>query len=327
MDFGSHLMSPDRSVTAFAPGTVGNVVCGFDVLGLAIESPGDSVTVRSTSAHGLRISSILGDGGRLPLDPGANSATIGISALLEGTGRTEGIEVALEKGLPLSGGMGGSAASAVAAVVAMDHLLETNLPPSELLSYALAGERAAAGAGHLDNVAPALLGGLLLVRQGKSPEVIRLPVPVGMSVALLHPSVELSTKEGRQAIGSSVPLGAAVAQWGNTAAFVHGLHTNDWDLIADALEDRIAEPHRQKGIPGFLEVREAALAAGAVACGISGAGPSIVSICRNTEDADRVGATMLAAYEAAPRPRASLYRSPVSPLGARIVAPVEGSAQ
>jgi len=320
-------MSPDRSVTAFAPATIGNVICGFDVLGLAIESPGDKVTVSSTSEHKLRISSIHGDGGRLPLDPAANSATVGISALLEGTGRTEGIEVALEKGLPLSGGMGGSAASAVAAVVATDRLLETNLPPSELLSYALAGERAAAGAGHLDNVAPALLGGLLLVRPGKSPEVIRLPIPIGMSVVLLHPAVELSTQEGRQAIGRSVPLGAAVAQWGNTAAFIHGLHTSDWDLLADALEDRIAEPYRRKGIPGFQEVREAALAAGAVACGISGAGPSIVSICRSAEGADRVGAEMLAAYEADTRPKGILHRSPVSPLGARIVASVAVSAQ
>jgi len=319
-------MSPDHPVTAFAPATIGNVICGFDVFGLAIESPGDTVTVRHIAGSGLRISSIRGDGGKLPLDPAANAATISISALLQGTRQTVAMEVALEKGLPLSGGMGGSAASAVAAVVAADRLLETKLPQDELLSYAVEGERAAAGGAHLDNVAPALFGGLLLVRPGSSHEVVRLPVPSGMSVALLHPSVEMSTKAGRHAIGTTVPLDAAVAQWGNTAAFVHALHTNDWDLLADALEDRVAEPHRANGIPGFREVREAALSAGAVGCGISGAGPSIVAICRDTEGAAHVGAIMLSAYEGGLRPMASLHLSPVSHSGARVLPPLALSA-
>ena len=319
-------MSPDHPVTAFAPATIGNVICGFDVFGLAIESPGDRVTVRPIADSGLRISSIRGDEGKLPLDPEANAATISIAALLRGTRQTVGMEVALEKGLPLSGGMGGSAASAVAAVVAADRLLETKLPQDELLSYAVEGERAAAGGAHLDNVAPALFGGLLLVRPGRSDEVVRLPVPSGMSVALLHPSVELSTRAGRQAIGTTVPLDAAVAQWGNTAAFVHALHTNDWDLLADTLEDRVAEPHRANGIPGFREVREAALSAGAVGCGISGAGPSIVAICRGTEGAAHVGAMMLSAYEAGARPMASVHLSPVSQSGARVLPPLALSA-
>ena len=319
-------MSPDQPVTAFAPATIGNVICGFDVFGLAIESPGDTVTVRHIAGSGLRISSIRGDGGKLPLDPEENAATISIAALLQGTRQTVGMEVALEKGLPLSGGMGGSAASAVAAVVAADRLLETKLPKDELLSYAVEGERAAAGGAHLDNVAPALFGGLLLVRPEGSHEVVRLPVPSGMSVALLHPSVEMSTKAGRQAIGTTVPLEAAVAQWGNTAAFVHALHTNDWDLLAEALEDRVAEPHRANGIPGFQEVREAALSAGAVGCGISGAGPSIVAICRDTEGAAHVGAIMLSAYEGGVRPMASLHLSPVSHSGARVLPPLALSA-
>ncbi len=316
-------MSPDQSVTAFAPATIGNVICGFDVFGLALESPGDRVTVRLTPNSGLRISRIIGDGGRLPTDPGLNSATVGISALLRETDRSEGMEVIVEKGLPLSGGMGGSAASAVAAVVAADSLLATDLSEEELLSCALAGEQVAAGGAHLDNIAPALLGGLLLVRPSKTLPVVRLPVPEGLAVALLNPAVELSTREGRQAIGEMVPLGEAVFQWGNTAAFVHALHAQDWGLLADALEDRIAEPHRRASIPAFDTVRQAALATGAVACGISGAGPSMFSLCRDAESAERVGEEMLSAYNANAEPDATIYRSPVALAGARVISPTE----
>lgn len=320
-------MSPDHSVTAFAPATIGNVICGFDVFGLALESPGDLVTVRLTPESGLRISRIVGDGGRLPTDPGRNSATVGISALLKEAGRSEGMEVVVEKGLPLSGGMGGSAASAVAAVVAADRLLATDLSEDELLSCALAGEQVAAGSAHLDNVAPALLGGLLLVRPSRTQPVVRLPVPEGLTVALLHPAVELSTREGRQAIDRMVPLGEAVAQWGNTAAFVHALHAQDWELLADSLEDRIAEPHRRASIPTLDSVRRAALAAGAIACGISGAGPSIFSLCRDAESARRIGEAMLTAYSAKAEPDATIYHSPVAPAGARVVSPTEGGVR
>ena len=316
-------MSPDQAVTAFAPATIGNVICGFDVFGLALESPGDRVTVRLTPDSGLRISRILGDGGRLPTDPGLNSATVGISALLREADRSEGMEVIVEKGLPLSGGMGGSAASAVAAVVAADRLLATDLSEEKLLSCALAGEEVAAGSTHLDNVAPALLGGLLLVRPSKTLPVVRLPVPEGLAVALLNPAVELSTREGRRAIGEMVPLGEAVSQWGNTAAFVHALHAQDWGLLADALEDRIAEPHRRASIPAFDTVRRAALATGAIACGISGAGPSLFSLCRDAESTRRVGEAMLSAYNANAEPDATIYRSPVALAGARVISPTE----
>ncbi len=316
-------MSPDRSVTAFAPATIGNVICGFDTFGLALESPGDRVTVRRSDRPGLRISKIEGDGGRLPMDPRRNSATIGISSLIGETRRTEGMEVELEKGLPLSGGMGGSAASAVAAVVAVDHLLATNLSEKQLLSHALEGERAVAGGAHLDNVAPALLGGLLLVRPSGEPTVVRLPVPEGLAVALLHPAVELSTREARRAIGQTVPLGEAVAQLGSTAAFVQALHAQDWQLLGDSLEDRIAEPHRRTIIPAFDAVRLAALEAGAIGCGISGAGPSMFSLCRNAEGAGRVGDAMFSAYRSNAEPEATLHCSPVAHAGARIVSESE----
>lgn len=314
-------MKADREVAAFAPATVGNVICGFDTFGLAMEHPGDRVTVRFSDLPGVRIVGIEGDGGRLPTEPDRNSASVAVQALLQATGRREGIEIHLVKGLPLSGGMGGSAASSVAAAVAADALLEAGSSPETLLECALAGEGMASGGAHLDNVAPALLGGLLLVRPSRVRPVVRLPIPHGLSVALLHPAVEMSTKEGRVALGNSVPLSDAVIQWGNTSALVHGLHTGDWELVADALEDRVAEPHRAQHIPGFQAVRRAALKAGAVGCGISGAGPSIMALCRNSDSAEQVGGAMAEAFAGASDVGSELFLSPVSARGARIVAP------
>lgn len=319
-------MTGDREVAAFAPATVGNVICGFDTFGLALESPGDLVRARFGAERGVRITRIEGDGGRLPMEPDRNSASVAIQALLQATGRKEGIEIVLEKGLPLSGGMGGSAASSVAGVVAADALLGTQSSPETLLECALAGEGMAAGGAHLDNIAPALLGGLLLVRPSRVRPVVRLPIPHGMSVALLHPDVEMSTREGRVAIGSTVPLSAAVIQWGNTSALVHGLHTGDWELVADSLEDRIAEPHRAHHIPGFAPVRAAALRTGAVGCGISGAGPSIMALCRSPESAARVGSAMQEAFVTSAQVESRLFLSPVSSRGARIVRDMPGAS-
>jgi homoserine kinase len=310
---------PGSTVTAFAPATVGNVICGFDTFGLAMETPGDRVTVRVADQPGVRIVRIDGDEGKLPTEAEKNSASVAIQALLQATGSREGIEVYLEKGLPLSGGMGGSAASSVAAAVAADALLGTRSSSETLLECALAGEGMASGGAHLDNVAPALLGGFLLVRPSRVRPIVRLPIPHGLSIALLHPSVEMSTKEGRAALGNSVALSDAVIQWGNTSAFVQGLHSGDWELVADALEDRIAEPHRAHHIPGFHAVRRAALKAGAVGCGISGAGPSIMALCRTPGIAGRVGEAMQEAFRRNADVECHLFLSPVSSRGARVV--------
>lgn len=311
--------SADEWVSAFAPATVGNVICGFDTFGLALEAPGDIVSVRVSPEPGVQITRIAGDGGRLPTDPDRNVASVAIRALLSAMGRTEGIEVRISKGLPLSGGMGGSAASSAAAAVAVDALLGTEASREVLLECALAGEALVSGGAHLDNIAPALFGGLLLVRPSRTQPVVHLPLPHGLSAALLHPDVEMSTKEGRAVLGKSVDLHDAVIQWGNTAAFVHALHTGDWELLADSLEDRIAEPRRSHLIPAFAEVRAAALGAGAVGCGISGAGPSVLALCRSMNDARTAGEAMLAAFAAHATQSSSLHLSPISPRGARVV--------
>jgi len=307
------------SAIAFAPATVGNVICGFDVLGLALEAPGDRVTARRTDGPGVASLEIRGDGGRLPRDVERNAASAAVLALLAEVEAAVGVGLELEKGLPLAGGMGGSAASAVAGVVAADAVLGLNASRELLLAAALEGERTAAGSAHPDNAAPALLGGIVLCRPGARHPTVPLPVPPGLSVALLHPHLELETRAARAALGNAVALDDAIAQWGNTAAAVAALHERDLDLLADALEDRVAEPVRASQIPAFGEVKGAALAAGALGSGLSGAGPSIVALCRGPESAREVGEAMRAAFTRASDLEADLYLSPVAARGARLL--------
>lgn len=307
------------AVTAFAPGSVGNVICGFDVLGLALERPGDRVTAHGHDAPDVRVTAIEGDGGRLPHDPARNTAAAAARALLGAAGVRTGVALRLQKGLPLSAGMGGSAASAAAAVVAVDALLQLGSGPDRLLAAALEGERVASGATHPDNVAACLRGGIVLARASAVRPVVSLPVPHGLAVALLHPHVEIDTREARRILGATVAIEDAVWQMGNVGAFVAGLFRNDRELLGDALGDRIAEPRRTKLVPGFGAVREAALAAGALGCGLSGAGPSIVAICADERDADRVGAAMREGFAAATELDADLHVSPVATRGARVV--------
>ena len=307
-------------VEAFAPATVANVACGFDVLGLALVGPGDTVVTQRADGRGVRLASVTGDGGRLPTAIDKNTATVAAAALLERHAPDAGVSLDLRKGLPLASGLGSSAASAVAAVVAVDGLLATALPLDELLACALAGEQVAAGAAHADNAAACLYGGLVLVRSTTPPEVIRLPVPVELCVALVRPHLELSTAEARACLGQDVPLTAAVAQWADLGGFVHALHTEDWDLMAGCLRDHIAEPHRIGAVPGFAAVRQAALGAGALACSLSGSGPAIFALCRGTRQADAASHAMEAALAAAAGISCDRHVSAIHGEGARRVA-------
>jgi homoserine kinase len=304
---------------AFAPGSIGNVACGFDVLGLALEGPGDEVWARKSADPGLRIESIEGDGGRLPRDVGRNAVGAAAQAVLDELGVEEGVELTLRKGLPLSAGMGGSAASAVAAAVAVDGLLGSRLPEDALLRCALAGEEVATRTAHPDNVAPSLLGGLILVPSWKPLRTIRLKVPRELAAAHVHPHLEVDTAAARQLLGDQVALADAVIQWGNTAAFVAGLYQEDWELIARSVEDRIAEPLRAKAVPGFHEVKKAALGAGALAASLSGSGPSLFALCRGRDRAETVGAAMVEAFASAVGLEADLIISHGHAPGARIL--------
>ena len=306
---------------AFAPGSIGNLACGFDVLGLALEGPGDEVVARRSQEPGARITSIQGDGGRLPLGTSVNTAGTAAQAVLDEIGAHDGVELELKKGLPLAAGMGGSAASAVAAAVAVDHLMGNRLPREILLHCAMAGEAVASGEAHPDNVAPSLLGGLVLVPSWKPLRTIELEVPRELTAVHVHPHVEVETGRAREILGDQVPLTDAVAQWGNTAALVAGLFREDWEVIARSVEDRIAEPRRAKAVPGFFQVKEAALEAGALAASLSGSGPSLFALCRGEETARRVGERMVRVFREAANLEADLIISAGRAPGARILPP------
>lgn len=312
-------MPPPDQCRIFAPGSIGNVACGFDVLGLALEGPGDEVVARRSPDPGVRIISIVGDAGRLPLEPGANAAGAAAQAVLEETSATWGVEIELYKGLPLAAGMGGSAASAVAGALAVDALLGSRLPREALLRCALAGEEVASGAAHPDNTAPSLLGGMVLVPAWDPIRAIELEVPRDLVAVHVHPHMEVETRAARAVLGTHVALPDAVAQWGNTAALVAGLFREDWDLIARSVVDRVAEPLRAPGVPGFQKVKEAALNAGALAASLSGSGPSLFALCRGRDRASVVGERMVAAFREAAGLEADLIVSPARARGARVI--------
>ncbi len=326
-------MDPHQTVRAFAPGSVSNVGPGFDVFGFAVDGVGDTVEARRREQPGVVLTDITGDGGRLPREAERNTA--GIAALqllraarermqLEGaSSELPGVELTLHKGMPLASGLGSSAASAVAAVVAVDALLGTTLPQETLLRCAVEGERVACGSAHADNAAPSLYGGFVLVRgapaggDAGAHGVTQLPVPEGLTCALLHPHVEVETRAAREALGDRVALAAAVRQWGNAAALVASLFRGDLDLLASALEDSVAEPVRARFVPGFAAVRAAALDAGALGCGLSGSGPTIFALTRGR--AGDIATAMREALTAATGIDGDLFTSDVDAPGARVV--------
>jgi homoserine kinase len=308
------------AVTAFAPATVSNLACGFDVLGFALREPGDRVTAR-VGPPGVCIEHIDGDGGRLPRDASKNTAGVAAAALLRRIGQSRGVSLSISKGLPMSGGLGGSAASAAAAVVAVSALFEVDASADLLMTCALEGERLGAGSAHADNIAPSIIGGLVLVRQADPPDVLRLPVPAGLTAVVVHPALEIETAKARALLGDTVALGDAVRQWANLGALVHGLHTGDFGVIGRALEDTIAEPRRAPLVPGLSLIKRAASDAGALGCSLSGSGPSLFALCASPDIARRVADAMTAAVRAHIGGDLQTYISSVDERGAHIVSP------
>lgn len=284
------------SVTAFAPATVANLACGFDVLGMATDGLGDKVNVALRADEEVVIESIENDGGRLPLVASANTAGVSILALRAKLGSQRGFSVKIKKGLPLGSGLGSSAASSVAAVVAANELLGSPLRRDDLLPFAMEGERVACGAAHADNVAPALMGGIVLIRSYDPLDAIRIDYPPKLHCVLVSPAMELKTSDARMVLRKQVRLGDAIKQWGNLAALVAGLLTKDFGLIGRALRDDLIEPERAVLIPGFYKVKEAAVAAGALGCSISGSGPTIFALVTSRESGEQVGRAMQDAF-------------------------------
>jgi homoserine kinase len=261
--------------TAYAPASVGNVAIGFDILGFAVDALGDRVTVARRAQPGVAITAVRGVAGELPLEPGANTAGRALLAMQAALDPGFGFEMQIDKGIPLGSGLGGSAASAVGAVVAANALLSRPCSRLELLKFALQGEAVASGSVHVDNIAPSLFGGLVLTVGIDAPRIKQIPVPPGVRAVIVHPHLFLSTKQARAILSRTVDLSDFVWQTAHLAGFISGCYTNDLDLIRASFEDVVIEPQRSQLIPGFAQVRAAALEAGALGCSISGAGPSM----------------------------------------------------
>ena len=287
-----------QSATAFAPASVGNVAVGFDVLGLSVQAIGDRVTARRTVEPGVRIAAITGAVLDLPLAAERNTAGRAVMSIVEELKPGFGIELTIDKGIPLGSGLGGSAASAVAAVVAANALLPQSLTQLALLKHAMHGEAVASGSVHVDNIAPSLFGGLVLTVGVDNPNVKQIPMPPGVQCVLVHPHMVLATKDARKILNPDVSLSDVIWQTANLAGFLAGCFTNDLRLIGESLNDVIIEPQRRVLIPGFDAVKQAAMAAGALGCSISGAGPTVFAWLP-TDKAEQALDGMVAAFRAA----------------------------
>lgn len=309
------------AVTAFAPASIGNVAVGFDMLGLALDGAGDRVLARRTGGQGVSIREVRGLDGEihpyLSTDPTQNTASIAATALWNEHG-DGGVELDIHKGVPLQSGMGSSAASAVAAVVAVNALLDQPRQIPELLPYALEGEKFASKGLHADNVAPSLLGGLVLCPSVLLPEVVRLPVPAGVSVVLLHPELQINTAHARRGLARGYSMQQWLQQQGYLAAFIAACAADDVELIGRSLRDVIIEPQRSAAVSCFDEVKDAAIQAGALGCSLSGSGPSVFALCKQ-----RRAQNIASAMEQACRALGIECQSWVSPMdaaGARVEA-------
>ncbi len=293
----SSLLNFARVARAVAPGGIGNVGPGLDLLGVAVTGPADAVTARLVAGTGVR----MDDPGHpdLPTDATLHASGIAATEVLRRCGIHDvGIALTVEKGLPLAGGQGGSAASAVAGAVATNALLGTPLAPPDVLAAALVAEEQLAGR-HIDNLAPALFGGLLLIRSIEPLDVVRIPTPPALRFVLVHPEMQLRTADARAVLPATIDRATALAQVTAVAAFVAAMYAGDLDRVRGTIDDRIAEPARAALLPGFAAGKAAALAAGALGCSISGGGPSAFALADGDAHAQVVLDAMLAAYVAA----------------------------
>jgi homoserine kinase len=310
-----------KEVTVFAPATVANVAVGYDILGFAIRRPGDRIVARRTTAHrGVRITSITGTGDkRLPPETEKNTAGVAAQRLLDHLGMSEvGIELEIHKEMPFGSGLGSSAASAAGAAVAVNELLGAPLTRESLLYFTVQGEEVADGSFHADNVAPCLVGGITLIRSNDSLDVHHLPVPASLHVAVVHPEIEVLTREARAVLSSTVELSTVIRQMGNLASTVIALYTEDLPLLGRSLRDHIIEPQRKGMIPGFDRVQRSALERGALGCSISGAGPSMFALCDGGYLAQAVGQGMQAAFREEGI-NSQVYVSPINQRGVQII--------
>ncbi len=284
-------------IKAFAPATVANVACGFDIFGFALDEPGDTVELWKRDEPGVIIKEITGDGGRLPLEADRNAVSVVILKFLKHIDYQGGIVISLHKNMPLGSGMGSSSASSVVGVFAINELLGNPLSRRELLPFAMEGERIACGAAHADNVGPALLGGFVVIRSYSPLDVFKIKAPSNLYCTLVHPDIEVNTKDARYILRNEVSLKNTISQMGNVAGLIAGLIQEDYDLISRSMVDVIIEPVRSILIPEFDQVKQAAIDYGALGCSISGAGPSMFALSNGKATAQAVAQAMCHAFE------------------------------
>ncbi|MFT4016423.1 MAG: homoserine kinase [Agriterribacter sp.] len=284
-----------KSVTIHAPGTVANMVCGFDVLGLALNEPYDVMTVKLIDEPTVVIHNV--DSYNLPTDPARNVASVALLEMIEKLDRKTGFDITIEKRIKPGSGVGSSAASSAGAVVAANHLLGNIFNNDDLVQMAMFGEKLASGVKHADNIAPCIFGGVTLIRSILPLDIISVPSPL-LYVTVVHPQIEVRTEDARQILKKQILLKDAIRQWGNIAGLVAGLMKNDYNLISRSLEDVLIEPVRSILIPAFAEVKAKCLEAGALGGGISGSGPSIFMLSKDEATALAVESAMKEVYTA-----------------------------
>jgi homoserine kinase len=287
-----------EKVSAYAPATVANVSCGFDIMGFAVDAIGDiaTVSIHDKPHHAITMSGAYGY--LIPSVWERNTVGAAVDAYMMAAGRSDVFfHIALQKNMPLGSGMGSSASSASAAVFAVNHLMGNLFSTAELIPFAMEGERLASGSAHADNVAPSLLGGFVLVRSYHPLDMIQIACPDDLFCAVVHPHVELHTADARRILKQEIPLRDVITQTANSAGLVAGLLTSDYALIGRSLHDVLAEPHRIRLIPGFEKARHAAMQCGALGCGISGSGPSVYALTKGKQVADEVAQAILHAFQ------------------------------
>ena len=305
-----------NEIKLFCPATIANLSCGFDVLGLCLDTIGDEMIIRKVAQKGVRITKIIG--ANLPLKTEENVAGVAALALLNEVETPFGFEMEIYKNIKAGSGIGSSSASAAGAVFGINELLGKPFSRNELVRFAMKGEVVASGSEHADNVAPALLGGFTLVRSYTPLDVIRIESPNELFATVIHPQIELKTSEMRAVLQPMISLKSAIVQWGNVGGLIAGLYSNDYDLIGRSLHDEIVEPLRGKFIPHFEEIKKASLNAGALGSGISGSGPSIFALSKGIENAEKVKNAMISIFEKTTIPF-EMHVSKINSEGVRIL--------
>ena len=283
-----------NEIRVFSPATVSNVACGFDVLGFPLESVGDEMVVRKTTKKGLVITKIKGF--ELPFEISKNVASVSAQALIDCISPDCGFEIEIYKKIKPGSGIGSSGASATSSVYAINELLGRPFNKLELTNFAMKGEFIASNSEHADNIAPAIFGGFNLVKSLHPLQVLQLPTPKDLYVVIIHPQIEIKTSESRGILPKTVSLSDATKQLSELGGLVHALHTSDYELMKNSLNDHLIEKHRSKLIPHFDELQSKSIAAGAIGCSISGSGPSVFALTRGKDMAINVESIFRSVY-------------------------------